>query len=58
MPGELKNQAQDRLQDLSDVLLATIGSGKERSNLLLYWHKLTGLSAPENRCKNKDICGG
>lgn len=56
--GELKNQAQDRLQDLSDVLLATIGSGKERSNLLLYWHKLTGLSVPDNRCKNKEICGG
>ncbi len=58
VPGELKNEAQDRLQDLSDVLLATIGSGKERSNLLLYWHKLTGLSAPENRCKNSEICGG
>jgi len=58
VPGELKNQAQDRLQDLSDVLLATMGSGTERSNLLLYWHKLTGLNAPENSCKNKEICGG
>ncbi len=58
VPGELKNQAQDRLQDLSDVLLATIGSGKERSNLLLYWHKLTGLSAPDNKCQKKEICGG
>ena len=58
VPSELKNEAQDRLQDLSDVLLATIGSGKERSNLLLYWHKLIGLNAPENRCKKREICGG
>jgi hypothetical protein len=58
VPGALKNEAQDRLQDLSDVLLATIGSGNERSHLLLYWHNLTGLSAPENRCKKKEICGG
>jgi hypothetical protein len=57
LPSELKNEAQDRLQDLSDVLLATIGSGKERSNLLLYWHKLIGLNAPENRCKKREICG-
>ena len=58
VPGALKNEAQDRLQDLSDVLLATIGSGNERSNLLLYWHKLMGLNAPDNRCQKKEICGG
>jgi hypothetical protein len=58
VPGALKNEAQDRLQDLSDVLLATIGSGNERSNLLLYWHKLTGLNAPDNKCQKKEICGG
>ena len=57
VPSEFRNAAQDRLQDLSDVLLATIGSGKERSNLLLYWHKLIGLNAPENRCKKREICG-
>jgi hypothetical protein len=58
VPGALKNEAQDCLQDLSDVLLATIGSGNERSNLLLYWHKLMGLNAPDNRCQKKEICGG
>ena len=58
VPSALKNEAQDRLQDLSDVLLATIGSGNERSNLLLYWHKLMGLNAPDNRCQKKEICGG
>jgi hypothetical protein len=58
VPSVLRNEAQGRLQDLSDVLLATIGSGKERSNLLLYWHKLIGLNAPENRCKKREICGG
>jgi hypothetical protein len=58
VPGELKNDAQNRLQDLSDVLLAVIGSGKERSNLLLYWYKLTGLDAPENNCRKTEICGG
>ncbi len=57
VPAAFKNEAQDRLQDLSDVLLATIGSGNERSNLLLYWYKLTGLSAPDNRCKKREICG-
>jgi hypothetical protein len=57
VPGALKNEAQDRLQDLSDVLLATVGSGNERSDLLLYWHKLTGLTAPENRCQKREICG-
>ena len=58
VPGALKDEAQDRLQDLSDVLLATIGSGDERSNLLLYWHKLIGLNAPDNRCQKREICGG
>jgi hypothetical protein len=58
VPGELKNDAQGRLQDLSDVLLANIGPGKERSNLLLYWHKLIGLNAPDNKCQKKEICGG
>lgn len=57
VPGELKNDAQGRLQDLSDVLLANIGPGKERSNLLLYWHKLIGLNAPDNKCQKKEICG-
>ena len=57
VPGAVKNEAQDRLQDLSDVLLATIGSGNERSNLLLYWHKLIGLDAPDNRCQKREICG-
>jgi hypothetical protein len=58
VPGALKNEAQERLQDLSDVLLATIGSGDERSNLLLYWHKLIGLNAPNNKCQKREICGG
>jgi hypothetical protein len=58
VPGALKNEARDRLQDLSDVLLATIGSGDERSNLLLYWYKLIGLDAPDNRCQKREICGG
>ena len=58
VPGAVKNEAQDRLQDLSDVLLATIGSGDERSNLLLYWHKLIGLNAPDNKCQKREICGG
>jgi len=57
VPSALKNDAQDRLQDLSDVLLATTGPGKERSNLLLYWHKLMGLNAPDNKCQKKEICG-
>ncbi len=57
VPGALKDEAQDRLQDLSDVLLATIGPGQERSHLLLYWHKLTGLNAPDNSCQKKEICG-
>jgi hypothetical protein len=58
VPVAMKNEAQDRLQDLSDVLLATIGSGDERSNLLLYWYKLIGLYAPDNRCQKREICGG
>jgi len=58
VPGAVKNEAQDRLQDLSDVLLATIGSGEQRSNLLLYWYKLIGLNAPDNRCQKREICGG
>jgi hypothetical protein len=58
VPTVLKNDAQDRLQDLSDVLLATIGPGKERSSLLLYWHKLMGLNAPDNKCQKREICGG
>ncbi len=58
VPSALKNDAQDHLQDLSDVLLATIGPGKERSNLLLYWHKLIGLNAPDNKCQKREICGG
>ena len=58
VPSALKNEAQARLQDLSDVLLATIGSGDERSNLLLYWHKLIGLNAPNNKCQKREICGG
>jgi hypothetical protein len=57
VPGALKTAAQDRLQDLSDVLLATIGSVDERSNLLLYWYKLIGLNAPDNRCQKREICG-
>jgi hypothetical protein len=57
VPGALKNEAEGRLQDLSDVLLATIGSGDERSNLLLYWYKLIGLDAPDNRCQKREICG-
>ena len=58
VPVVIKKEAQDRLQDLSDVLLATIGSGDERSNLLLYWHKLIGLDAPDSRCQKREICGG
>jgi hypothetical protein len=56
VPAELRNDAQNRFQDLSDVLLVALGSGRDRSNILLYWHKLTDLNAPENRCMKKEIC--
>jgi hypothetical protein len=57
VPVAMRNGAQDCLQDLSDVLLTTIGSGDERSKLLLYWYKLIGLDAPDNRCQKREICG-